>query len=105
MYCVKCGNKNEDSACFCSMCGMPVFINLTAERLAALEMQKKSFENSKAKFCVRCGKAILPGARFCTGCGSEIESRTDETRCQSCGAVRIPGARFCSGCGSRLTEW
>lgn len=104
MYCTKCGTRIDDAAGFCGACGMPVFRNLTPEKISALEVRRQAFAASQKRICPRCKSEAKKDARFCVVCGSALETRRTEGLCQSCGAPKKPGERFCSCCGSRLNE-
>jgi subtilisin family serine protease len=58
--------------------------------------------------CPHCGKPVRPGARFCVACGKSLLPQSPAPGiaaqgqpCRQCGQVLRPGARFCARCGTR----
>ena len=80
MYCTVCGQRIDDDARFCEHCGMPIFANLTEEKLAKLREQKAAAkapqQQAAPRFlrCPACGMQLPLGAHFCDRCGRVIEA-------------------------------
>ena len=84
MFCSNCGKRIADDARFCEHCGMPIFTNLTEDKLKQLQAQKAAFQAAQFKaspemplgasgpVCPSCGMQSQEGSRFCGFCGQEI---------------------------------
>lgn len=83
MFCIICGKKIDDDARFCEHCGMPVFTNLTEEKLKKLHEQRAAGKaqprpeaekpvEKQTLTCPACGMELPIGANFCDRCGNVI---------------------------------
>ena len=84
MFCSNCGKRIDDDARFCEHCGMPIFSNLTEDKLKLLQAQKAAFRAAQKEadsekplgerglLCPSCGKQLPEGTRFCGFCGRGI---------------------------------
>ncbi|MBR6407445.1 MAG: zinc-ribbon domain-containing protein [Clostridia bacterium] len=100
MFCDSCGKKIDDGARFCEHCGMPMFVNLTEEKLSGVFGTK-----AETKICPHCGTELPAQAKFCDGCGSRLNAAAPAPTgrvCGHCGAVMPDGFGFCDKCGTRL---
>ena len=59
--CNVCGNQCNDTDEFCFICGS----RFTAQPQPAVKPMK---------FCMSCGKELIPGSSFCMGCGTPVGS-------------------------------
>lgn len=73
MYCLKCGQFNEDGVKFCQSCGTP------------LEQEPKAEEKETASVttmpgtCPSCGFVNEPNTKFCQNCGSSLTGAVADT--------------------------
>lgn len=84
MFCSNCGKRIDDDARFCEHCGMPVFSNLTEEKLRELHEKKTAAQAAPPQaqpekplgegslLCPSCGRRLPEGSRFCGFCGRGI---------------------------------
>ena len=84
MFCSNCGKGIDDDARFCEHCGMPIFTNLTEEKLKQFQARKVAFQAAQSKekpekplpadgpICPSCGRQLPKGSRFCGFCGHGI---------------------------------
>lgn len=96
MYCAKCGKQIQSTIQFCNYCGYPVINNALESVINDTEINLnnpdnltdssnsdypdncKNYEiippqNSKLKFCYKCGQSLELNVRFCSRCGSDQE--------------------------------
>lgn len=85
MFCGNCGKKIDDDARFCEHCGMPIYANLTEEKLRQLQARKAALREAQAgqgpekppsaggPLCPSCGRQLPRGTRFCGFCGHKID--------------------------------
>ena len=60
--CPTCGNQCNDTDVFCFLCG------------TKFEVHKEPEPKKQMKFCMNCGKKLIPGAAFCMECGTPVGS-------------------------------
>ena len=84
MFCSNCGKEIDNDARFCEHCGMPIFTNLTEEKLKQLQTQKLALQAEKSRrgpekslpagdlACPACGRQLPEGSRFCGFCGHKF---------------------------------
>ena len=84
MFCSNCGKEIDDDARFCEHCGMPIFTNLTEEKLRQFQALQAAFRGAQPKeqpekprpaggpVCPACGRQLPKGSRFCGFCGRGI---------------------------------
>jgi uncharacterized membrane protein YvbJ len=84
MFCSNCGKEIDNDARFCEHCGMPIFTNLTEEKLKQLQAQRAAFQAAQSKMrpeksppagcpvCPSCGRQLPEGSRFCGFCGHKF---------------------------------
>lgn len=84
MFCSNCGKEIDYDARFCEHCGMPIFTNLTEEKLKQLQTQKAALQAEQSRrgpekslpagdlVCPACGRQLPEGSRFCGFCGHKF---------------------------------
>ena len=84
MFCSNCGKEIDNDARFCEHCGMPIFTNLTEEKLKQLQTQKLALQAEQSRrgpekslpaadlVCPACGRQLPEGSRFCGFCGHKF---------------------------------
>lgn len=84
MFCCNCGKRIDDDARFCEHCGMPIFPNLTEEKLRILHEKKGVARAAQSEekpepplgasrlLCPSCGMRLPEDSRFCGFCGREM---------------------------------
>lgn len=90
MYCLKCGQFNEDGVKFCQSCGTP------------LEQQPKAAEPETPSVtaapgtCPECGYVNEPDVKFCQNCGKSLTGAVTETEPEKKEKTRVkkPGKSF-----------
>ena len=81
VICGDCGNKIDEGARFCPLCGHQQLV---------------------LSQCAQCGKNLVPNARFCSRCGTPTNKRRGSLLCPFCQAENLPGAIFCNQCGKKI---
>ena len=149
-YCAKCGKQIQSTIQFCNYCGHPVINNeqesdiadtgnssssegisdsSISEQLTDSENIKIiSSQNSKMKFCYKCGQTLESSVRFCSKCGSDqaisdiitippkqadpiIDTNSiiddqgldDFSNCNSSNQIESEKKVFCAFCGSSIS--
>jgi len=54
--------------------------------------------------CTACGQDLEGGARFCPRCGNAVVPPSRVSACIACGETLRKGAKFCPACGTRVKE-
>ena len=80
MFCSNCGKGMDDDARFCEHCGMPIYTNLTEEKLKQFHAFQAAQPKQKHEkplpaggpVCPSCGRQLPEGSRFCGFCGRGI---------------------------------
>jgi membrane protease subunit (stomatin/prohibitin family) len=79
-HCCECKSTIPMDANFCPQCGH----------------QQVIFEK-----CQSCGKNITMGTQFCPRCGKAVREETKPRFCAKCGAKDLGDALFCNQCGEK----
>lgn len=79
MFCRNCGNKNDDSAVFCTECGTRVNPEPHEKRVPKVEIKVKEGRNTtyegELHKCPSCGEVLKSFETFCPSCNYEIRGR------------------------------
>ena len=98
VVCEKCGGEVSNNSTFCSACGTPITVAVTA---------------SAGNACTNCASLLTEGQVFCTNCGTKSEPNpvTQEPapaiqeptpQCANCGQLVESDAAFCLNCGTKI---